>query len=332
MKNLVSVIFPVGPGSRGAMEALKDMKNQTWQDLEVIAVLNGCPEEIREGFKNEADVRLRVIDLGEHPQLIGALNTAVQEARGEWLARMDTDDRCHPERIEKTVELLLRNECEVANCGIELIDAMGAGMRRYVDWVNQLTDPDQLSRERFLESPVVQPTVMMSRETLLGAGGYLDDGFAEDYSLWLRLLAQGKRFGKVGESLYYWRDHEDRLTRNDDRFSHKKMLALKAHALSELPKVRERGVIFCGAGPIAKVLARELLAREITVHGFFEVDPRRVGSVCQGKPIVDHREFGRQWREAVQLAAVGTPGSREMIRAAAREKGFREGCDFWCCC
>ena len=332
MSDLVSVVLPVGPGARGALEALEDLKRQSWRELEIIAVLNGCPKEIREAYQMESSSRLRLIDHGDTPNLLKALSSAIDASSGKWLARMDTDDRCHPERVEKTLQPLLRGECDVASCGIELIDPIGQGMQRYVDWVNGLTDQAQLSRERFIESPVVQPTVIMSKELFLEAGGYLDDGFAEDYSLWLRLLALRKRFGKVTERLYSWRDHEERLTRNDDRFSQKKMLALKAQALSQLPDVQERGVTFCGAGPIAKVLARELLAREITVLGFFEIDPKRIGSICQGKPIADYRELGSRWRSGVQLSAVGTPGGRDVIREAARKSGFKEGCNFWCCC
>ena len=332
MTNLVSIIFPVGPGSRGARRAMHDLLAQTWEDIEIVTVLNGCPDEIRRSFQKEKSQRVKLIDLGNEPNLLKALQVATEAACGVWLARMDTDDRCHPERIEKTMELLLAGECDVASCGIELIDPIGNGMRRYVDWVNQLTDHERVSAERFIESPVVQPTVILRRETFFEIGGYLDDGFAEDYSLWLRLLAQGMRFGKVSELLYSWRDHEDRLTRNDVRFSQKQMLALKADALSRLDEVIKRGVTFCGAGPIAKVLARELLGRGIAVHGFFEIDPKRIGSICQGQPIADHRDFGTRWRDAVQLAAVGTRGGREIIREAARKSGFEEGRNFWCCC
>ncbi|MGC6427147.1 MAG: glycosyltransferase [Akkermansiaceae bacterium] len=332
MRDLVSVIFPVGPGARGALDALEDLKGQTWRELEIIAVLNGCPDAVRAAFQKERDPRVHLLDLGAEPHLIRALNAAVESASGKWLARMDTDDRCHSERIERTLAPLIAGKWDVVSCGIELVHALGEGMQRYVDWVNQLTDPERLARERFVESPVVQPTVMMSRETLVGAGGYWDDGFAEDYSLWLRLLAQGKCFGKVKDQLYSWRDHEERLTRMDGRFSHKKMLVLKAQAISGMEAVSDRGVAICGSGPIAKILARELLAREVKVHGFFDIDPKRIGSTCQGKPIVSHDEFGSRWREAVQLAAVGTPGGREAIRQAAQRLGFQEGDDFWCCC
>ena len=332
MAEKVSVVFPVGPGVEDAGLALDDLLNQSWGNLEIMAVLNGCLPKVRDEFLGRRDARLIVIDLGEEPQLLSALEVGVNRSTGRWLARMDSDDRCEASRIERQVEFLCSRECEVVSCGIELIGGLGDGMYRYVDWVNDLDSPEKVSQERFVESPVVQPTVMMSKELLLSAGGYLRNGFAEDYDLWLRLLEKGARFGKVPEKLYQWHDRGDRLTRSDPRFGQKKMLELKAHALSRMPLIQNEGVAISGAGPIGKVLGRELIARGIKVHGYFEVNPKRVGSSCQGAPIVGPEEFGKKWRGATLLSAVGVVGGRDKVRALAQRERYREGVDFWCCC
>lgn len=332
MSEKVSIVFPVGPGVAQAGLALGDLLGQTWENLEVVAVLNGCLPEVRAEFLEVRDERLRVIDLGDEGRLLDALEVAVAGSEGKWLARMDSDDRCEVTRIARQVGILAGGECEVASCEIELCGGLGKGMQRYVDWVNGLDSAEKVSRERFVESPVVQPTVMMSKDLFLEVGGYLRNGFAEDYDLWLRLLEKGVRFGKVPEKLYKWHDRNDRLTRSDPRFGQKKMLELKADALSRLPEVRKRGVAISGAGPIGKVLGRELIARGIDVLGFYEVSPKRIGSVCQGAPIVGTEEFGIRWREAILLGGVGVGGGREKVRALAAESGYQEGVDFWCCC
>ncbi|MGJ8695995.1 MAG: glycosyltransferase [Verrucomicrobiaceae bacterium] len=330
MSELVSVVFPVGPGAEGALAALGDILGQSWEELEVLVVLNGCPEEVRGEFGKVGDGRVRIFDLGDEGDLLGALGLAIRNARGKWLARMDSDDRCDGERIEKTMGPLLAGEGEVASCGIELEGALGDGMQRYVDWVESLGTPEEVARERFVESPVVQPTVVMAKETLLKAGGYLDNGLAEDYDLWLRLLGQGRRFVKVKEKLYRWRDHAGRLTRTHQRYGQREMLRVKARGLAGLPGVKERGVAICGAGPMGKVLASELLELGVTVHGFFEVSEKRIGGEARGRPVVSDVELGERWSEAVLLSAVG--GGREAVREIAMERGFEEGVDFWCCC
>lgn len=332
MSDLVSVVFPVGPGVPDAGLALNDLVRQTYENLEIVAVLNGCSELVRGEFLSRDDPRLRVIDLGDKPRLLDALDLAVSESRGRWLARMDADDRCNSTRIKKQVGLLEVGECEVVSCGISLKAAMGDGMHRYVDWVNGLDTPEKVSRERFVESPVVQPSVMMTKSLFEEVGGYLRNGFAEDYDLWLRLLEHSARFGKVPDLLYDWYDRPGRLTRSDPRFDHKTMLTLKADALARLPEIQKKGVVISGAGPTGKVLGRELILRGINVRGYFEVSPKRIGRTCQGAPIASAEEFGRRWRDSILLAAVGAGGGRFEVRKLANEVGFREGKDFWCCC
>jgi phosphoglycerate dehydrogenase-like enzyme len=107
---------------------------------------------------------------------------------------------------------------------------------------------------------------------------------------------------------------------------------MRAHYLAEIPAIRERGVVIAGAGPIGKSLARELLALGITVRGFFDVHPRRLGEKIHGAEVAGLRDFGRRWREAVLLSAVGLAGVREEIRQLATAAGYQEGCDLWCVC
>ena len=330
MTELVSVVFPVGPGDVDAAAALRDMLGQTWQELEVLLVLNGASAKVRADLEKVQDMRVRRFDLGAEPALLPALQLAIKQAKGRFLARMDADDRCDPRRIEATIQPLSAGQGEVASCGIELCDPLGAGMERYVDWVNGLDSAEKVSRNRFVESPVVQPTVIVSRAAFERAGGYRDDGLPEDYSLWLRLLGDGVCFSKVPSKLYQWRDRPDRLTRSDERFSQQKMLAAKAEGLARLDNVRDNGVMLAGGGPIGRRLARRLDERGIEVRGFFEVNPAKIGRTILGKPVFGLEKLGTVEQEAVLLATVG--GKRELLRELAKEAGYREGDDFWACC
>ena len=153
---------------------------------------------------------------------------------------------------------------------------------------------------------------MARREALLEAGGYRCCGWAEDHDLYLRLLARGMRFGKVPEVLLDWRDGPGRLTRTHPDYAEAQVWRMKAHHLAQLTKVETQGVVICGAGPIGKRLGRLLRAAGVTVHGFFEVHPRRIGQRIGGVPVAGPEEFGARWREAVLLSAVGVDGGRSV--------------------
>ena len=81
---LVSVIMPVYEKQEFLKEALDSLKNQTFQDFELILV-------------------------GVEKNLAKALNKGIKMAKGKYIARMDSDDTCEPRRLERQVELLDNN-------------------------------------------------------------------------------------------------------------------------------------------------------------------------------------------------------------------------------
>jgi hypothetical protein len=205
-------------------------------------------------------------------------------------------------------------------------------MRRYVNWVNQLGGECRISQERFIECPVIHPSVAVRRSVLEALGGYREMPWAEDHDLWLRLLESGGLIGKVPGALLDWHDRSERLTRSDPRYGIDRTWRMKAHFIGRLARVRSHGIAMAGAGPIGKTLARHLSAEGALVHGFFDVHPRRIGGRAAGLPVRDSGGIGSDWREAVLISCAGVAGAREEIRTVAAAAGYREGEDFWCAC
>ena len=145
---------------------------------------------------------------------------------------MDADDVAHPERLQVQLEELERDpKLDVVSCRVAHFSdngPVGRGFQLYEEWLNALVCHEDILRERFVESPLPHPTVMARKRVLLAAGGYRDRGWPEDYDLWLRLAERGCRFGKVPRVLLHWRDHGDRLTRNDSRYAVERFLERKA--------------------------------------------------------------------------------------------------------
>ena len=127
---------------------------------------------------------------------------------------------------------------------------------------------------------------MLRRELLEAAGGYADPPWAEDYDLWLRLLEQGYRLGKVPEVLLDWLDGPNRATRSIERYSIARFQEAKAHYLARIGHVRETGVVLCGAGPTGKDMAARLRRHGIAVHAFLEVNVRQIGNRIGGVPVL----------------------------------------------
>ncbi|MCW1914129.1 glycosyltransferase [Luteolibacter sp. GHJ8] len=331
----ISIVMPFRNSAATLPEALASVRAQTFRDWELLAVDDRSTDDSAAIVAAVAagDGRVTLLANKSSRGVVGASETAGWSAKGAWLARMDSDDISHPERLawqwRMTEE---RPELDVIGCGVEILTPLGDGMARHVDWVNSLQGSREIANARFIENPLVHPSALMRKSAIAKAGGYREVPWAEDHDLWLRLLEGGSIFGKVSETLLQWRDSPGRLTRNDPRYGDTFRNKMRAHFLARMTRVKESGVVVAGAGPIGKAIAQELLMRGIAVKGFFEVHPRRIGEKIHGAEVKGLDEFGQQWREAVLLSAVGVPGAREDISRMALEQGREDGVDFWALC
>lgn len=335
MSPRISIVMPFRNAAATLPEALASVLAQEFGDWELLVVDDHSTDRSAEVLRALAggDARVRLLSNEGPPGVVGASVTAGRAAAGEWLARMDADDVSHPQRLSRQWAMAQsRPELDVIGCGVEILSPLGDGMVRHVDWVNARMEPQEIAHARFIENPMVHPSSLMRKTAVEAAGGYLEVPWAEDHDLFLRMLERGSVFGKVPETLLQWRDSPGRLTRSDPRYGDACRHRMRAHFLSRMAAVKERGVAIAGAGPIGKTLAQELQARGVTVCGFFDVHPRRIGETIHGAEVAGLDQFGRRWREAVLLSAVGVPGGREEVAELAGKAGYVEGSDFWAVC
>ena len=329
---LVSIVLPVFNAGETIAEAVESCLRQSMESFELVVLLDGCSDRSGEIVESYGDPRIRILER-THRGVRRAAEEAMASCRAPLIARMDADDVSHPDRLSSQYEFLLNSpDCAAVSGGVRLLEAQGEGMQRYVDWVNGLLDSEDIARERFVECPVIQPSLMFRRSGFEAVGGYHEVEWAEDHDLFLRMIRAGMRIGKVEKTVLSWRDSPGRLTRTHPAYAEEQVWGMKAHHLSCEPEVSSMGVAICGAGPIGKRLARMLGRKGVSVRGFFEVHPRRVGEEIAGVPVVGQQEFGTRWRDAVLLSAVGIGGGREKVRELARAEGYAEGENFWCCC
>ena len=129
---------------------------------------------------------------------------------------MDADDFAYPLRIEKQLQLLHEQNLDVVGCQVRIVNEschVARSMQRYERWINEETiDAQQISALRFVEFPLVNPTILARRGYF--EMGFRDSDLPEDYDLMLRATAQGMRFGKVDEVLFDWTDHPGQADAN----------------------------------------------------------------------------------------------------------------------
>lgn len=332
----LSVLLPCRNAGSTLEEALESIFSQTFTDFELVAVDDGSTDgsaELLEA-RAEKDARLRVVRLAPSG-LIEALNIGLSACRAPLIARMDADDRSHPERFAEQVRLLDSQPALAAvGCLVEAFPAQDVrpGLALYLEWLNGLTTPDAIAREIYVESPLVHPSVTVRRAWIERVGGYQDHGWPEDYDLWLRMHLAGARFSKVPRMLFAWREHTGRLTHTSPRYAIEGFLQAKVHYLLQGPLAGRRSILVWGAGIVGKRLSKLLLAQGAPVTAFIDIDPAKIGRTRRGLPILGPADCLDLWRgspDPIVLAAVGARGARGLVRGQLNALGLVEGRDWW---
>ena len=332
----ISVLMPCYNAASTIDEALTSLARQTLSDYELIAVDDGSSDRTL-GILNRwarRDPRIQILTQ-PHAGILEALNHGLSICQAPYVARMDTDDHSHPRRLELQTHYL-DNHPKTAVVG-SLVAAFPNGQVRqgfqiYLEWLNALISDESIRREIFIESPLAHPSVAFRRELVIQAGGYQEHGWPEDYDLWLRLYCSGAHFAKIPRVLLEWREHPQRLTRTDSRYSLENFLRAKAHYLVQGPLAGREAILIWGAGMIGRRLSKHLLRKGCSLVAFIDIDPRKIGRTRRGRPIIAPQDLPALWGHYTNpalLAAVGARGARALIRTRLVEMGLVEGRDWW---
>lgn len=329
----VAVLMPARDAAGTVRGAAVSILRQGFRDLALVAVDDGSRDQtpaILEELRRR-DRRVRLIR-GPGEGIARALNRGLLACDAEVVVRMDADDVAHPRRVERQVAALEADPSLAAiGSRVRLFprSTVAGGMARHAAWLNGLVTPELVARDLLVESPLVHPASAIRHEVLEGAGGWRDGDFPEDYDLWLRLSAAGKRLSNLPEILLDWRESPGRLTRQDPRYALSRHVALKSAWLAAGPLSDRREVAIWGAGETGRAFARALAPHGVSVVLFLEVDRRKIGRTVAGTPVASYEEAERA-RGLPLLVAVGAAGARDLIRAELGRRGFEEVRDYRC--
>ncbi len=327
----VSILLPFHDARETLDECLDSIAAQTFTHYELLAIDDGSQDASAALISHHAlrDARIRLIrqpPLG----LVAALNRGLAEARAPLIARMDADDRMHPERLAAQVTGLTADPAlGLLATQVHLFpeEHIQTGFREYIRWQNACCDPDTISDEIYIESPFAHPSVMFRRAVVKAAGGYRTGIFPEDYDLWLRLAQSGVKMAKLPQVLLDWRDSEGRLSRTDPRCSREAFDRLRAAYLARDSRLQGRSLVFWGAGRKTRRRCNLLIEQGFTPIAWVDIDPRKIGNRLRGVSVVPPEWLSRDERPFV-LSYVTNHGAREDIASRLEAMSFRRGVDY----
>lgn len=195
----VSLVMGVYNGEEYLTDTIHSILAQTYPNLEIIIVNDGSTDSTHEILKEVKDKRVKIITLDINQGAANALNIAIEEADGDWIAIHDADDISLPYRIEEQVAYIQENPHVIAvGSFIECIAGKNISpyrishMKNLERYKNSILTWEQIKTELFKGCPLVHGTLFMSKEAYLKAGGYNPKyKIAYDYDLFMRLAFIG---------------------------------------------------------------------------------------------------------------------------------------------
>jgi glycosyltransferase involved in cell wall biosynthesis len=204
MSNLSVVMATYNEQLTFLKTCINSILSQTLEDFEFFIVVE--PQEKNLVFLREIaskDNRIKIVENETRLGVAGSRNTGFLKCSGKYIAIIDGDDYCAPERFERQFQLLEENQrVNVVGTNMWLVDGDG-------NIVGERTYPEshlEIKRSFLLTMAVGNPTLMIRRRDLKEVGLFDSNLIkAEDIELWLRFLAHGMIMHNLQENLLYYR-------------------------------------------------------------------------------------------------------------------------------
>ena len=198
---LISIIMAAYNAERTIEQAIESVLNQTYPNFELL-VVNDCSKdktvELVENFAAK-DSRVRLISNDKNRGVSYTRKHGLDEAKGSWIAILDSDDAWTPEKLEKQIARQKETNADLLFTGSAFMDSDGQA----IDWY--LHAPEELTYRRLLKQNVLSNSSALVRKELYAKHYAVGDGMHEDFAIWLSILKEGKKACGVDEPLLIYR-------------------------------------------------------------------------------------------------------------------------------
>ncbi len=205
---MITVILPAFNDEKYIHNSIKSILNQTFKNFQFLIINDGSTDNTEKIILSFDDPRI-IYKKKEHTGLSDTLNYGLSIAQTELIARMDSDDLSHPERLEKQYLFFRRIP------GDKIISCWSAYFKKNnISFIiNDKLESSTIKKNLLLHSYISHPGAFFSKSVVINNGGYKGEVF-EDYDLWLRIRNK-VNFYIMPEVLIFQRIRKDSLSREN---------------------------------------------------------------------------------------------------------------------
>lgn len=326
----LSILVPFSNHQHTLEECIKSCLNQTFEDFELILIENLSLDNSYEIASTYAPLDSRIKLLSESRSgFAHALNAGLENAKGEYIARLDADDTNLPTRFEMQCNYLDENDevDVISSCARHVTNTENEQKRlSHIIWSNKIITPEEIINNRFVDSPIIHSSACYRKSLIEQFGNYSQGYFPEDYEFWLRLLDNKVVFHKLTDYLVEWYDYPQRIERLDDKYNLQGFFEVKSMYINNFLTEKNDWyplVAVWGAGRVARRWFSYLHELEVWPKFFIDLNANETKNVIQFKhtPPAGNNFI---------LSYVANPAARQNIKEFLTDLGYTEGENFIC--
>ena len=208
----VSIITPAYRAAATVERTIESVRAQTHGDWELLVADDCSPDDTRARVAEWArrDPRIRLIALERNGGPAAARNAALAQARGRWIAFLDSDDFWLPTKLERTLDHARRHGAALVFTGFRRIDRDETRVGRYIG-VPRTLDYRQLLGN----TAIATSTVLLDRQQT--GEVRMQKVYYDDFVCWLSILKRGLVAHGLDEDLMRYRVMAQSVSRNKKR-------------------------------------------------------------------------------------------------------------------
>lgn len=207
-KDLVSIITPTYNCAKFIGATIESVLNQTYQNFEMIIVDDASKDNTEEVVKSFKDKRIKYIRLSKNSGPAVARNRAMEEAKGKYMAFLDSDDLWKREKLEKQINFIKKNKYKIICSDYEQIDEEGNKLNKIILCKKKVNYNGIL-----LSCPVGNSTVFYD-VSKLGKFKVPNIRKRNDDALWLQILKKEEYMYGQKEVLMEYRIRQNSVSSN----------------------------------------------------------------------------------------------------------------------
>tara|TARA_Y100000590_G_scaffold346139_1_gene396263 strand:- start:25450 stop:26346 length:897 start_codon:yes stop_codon:yes gene_type:complete len=227
-KPFFSIVIPTYNSSEFLERALLSVINQSFQNFEIIVIDNSSVDNTNNVLKKFKMNNINIIKVNNDGIIAYSRNKGIENAKGEWIAFLDSDDVWQPQKLEKVNDTINHNSKVIMICHDE-VQIHNGEIKNKIQY--RPSGSNIYERLLFQGNFISTSAVCLRKDIAKKSGGFSEQKIfvtVEDYEYWIRLSQLGDFFF-INEILGEWHTHDNNYSSNAKIHSNALIEVIKYH-------------------------------------------------------------------------------------------------------